>query len=268
MTSANTFKRMFEGVSLEAEDLYLLQSFQIGYMPGWVPEREFAAVLWAHPSIKRFLLKKCPSIRGFVERVMADSRPASDQRELAECSEKLVWTIADLLVYNKRPEAYDSLEFHGWDFGEITAITTLEGKIVIDGGAGTGRVTLQAAQTARQVFAVEPVARLREFIREKASGARLRNVYVVDGFLHAIPLPDAFADVLITCHALGWRMEDELRELERVVKKGGCIVHCPGTAESAGEEERHRRLISSDWCYEFYKYKAPDGWKRKYWKEL
>jgi hypothetical protein len=268
VTSVETFKRMFGGVCLEVEDLYLLESFQIGYLPGWVPEREFAAVLWAHPSIKRFLVARCPSIQVFVERVVAAHGPAPDQRELAKCTEELVWTIADLLVYNKVPEAYDGLEFHAWDFAEVTSIISLEEKVVIDGGAGTGRVALEAAETARQVFAVEPVTRLREFIREKVSKAELRNVYVIDGYLHAIPLPDGFADVLITSHALDWRLEDELREFERVVKRGGCIIHCPGTAEGAGGEALHKRLISSDWRYEFSRYKAPDGWKRKYWKQL
>lgn len=259
---------LFKGVSLEVEDLYLLEAFQIGYFPGWVPERELAAVLWAHPSIKRFLVKKCSSTADFVEQVMARYGPAASQQELTDCSEKLLWTIADILVYNKCPEAYDALEFHNWDFGEVTTITPLEQRRVIDAGAGTGRVALEAARIAREVFAIEPVARLRQFIREKASKAGLKNLFVLDGFLHAIPLPDRFADVLITSHALGWRLEEELEEFERVVKKGGFIIHCPGTTEGAREEDQHRRLVSPDWGYEFSRYKESDGWKRKYWKQL
>ena len=61
-----------------------------------------------------------------------------------------MWTIADLLVYDKCPEVYDGLEFHSWDFGELAGITPLENKVVIEGGAGTGRVTLEAALTAQQ----------------------------------------------------------------------------------------------------------------------
>jgi SAM-dependent methyltransferase len=266
MSTADTFKRMFRGVTLEVEDLYLLESFQISYFPGWVPECELAAVLWAYPSIKHFLVKKCPSITDLVEHVTAKFEPADDPQVLAAYSEELVWTIADLLVYNKCPEAYDALEFHNWDFREVTDITDLQKKITIDGGAGTGRVTLEAAHNAEQVYAVEPVARLRQFIREKAAEIGLRNVFVMDGFLHAIPLPDNFADVLITSHALGWKLEDELKEFERVVKKGGFIIHCPGTALTATEEERHSRLISPEWGYEFSRYKEADGWKRKYWK--
>jgi ubiquinone/menaquinone biosynthesis C-methylase UbiE len=266
MATADTFKQMFRGVTLEVEDLYLLESFQISYFPGWVPERELAAVLWTYPSIKQFLVKKCPSITEFVEHVTAKFEPINDPQLLAAHSEELVWTIADLLVYNKCPEAYDALDFHNWDFREVTDITSLQDKVIIDGGAGTGRVTIEAAQSASQVFAVEPVARLRQFIRDKVIEAGLNNVLVIDGFLHAIPLPDNFSDVLITSHALGWQIEQELKEFERVVRKGGCIIHCPGTAETDAEEEQHSRLISSEWGYEFSRYQEADGWKRKYWK--
>lgn len=268
MSSADAFRRMFLGVSLELDDLYLLEPFQIGYLPGWVPERALAAVLWEVPSIKRYLVKRCPAIGDWVERVMAQFGPAKDPQEVALCGDELVWTIADLLIYNKCPEAYDGLEFHQWDFGEVTKIANLEGRRVMDAGAGTGRVALEAAQTAQQVYAVEPVARLRQFIRDKAASAGLGNLFVIDGFLHAIPLPDHWADVLITSHALGWRPVAELAEFERVVKDGGFIIHCPGTAENPGEEEQHLRLISTDWGYQFSRYREADGWKRKYWKQV
>ena len=257
---------MFQGVSLDAEDLYLLEDFQISYLPGWIPEREFAALLWAYPSIKRYLVRRCPSIGGFVQRIMAEHSPASGTRELTAWADHVVWTIADLLVYNKCPEAYDQLPFHAWDFGEVTEIAELGGRVIVDVGSGTGRVALEAARTAAYVYAVEPVARLRRFIREKAADAGVTNVYVMDGFLHAVPLPDGTADVIITSHALDWQLESELCELERVASEGGTIIHCPGTAVSPGDETLHQRLVSADWGYSFAQYEAPDGWKRKYWK--
>jgi ubiquinone/menaquinone biosynthesis C-methylase UbiE len=199
---------------------------------------------------------------------MVQHGKAISQAELENSTDKVGWTIADVLVYNKYPEVYDSLEFHNWDFQEVTSITSLDKRVVIDGGAGTGRVALEAAYSARWVFAVEPVARLREFIRNKASKTGVSNVFVIDGFLHAIPLPDEFADVFITSHALGWRLEEELKEFERVVKKGGFVIHCPGTAETADEGEQHSLLISPTWGYEYSRYRESDGWKRKYWKKL
>jgi ubiquinone/menaquinone biosynthesis C-methylase UbiE len=261
------FKDMFRGVTLDLEDLYLLESFQIEILPG-ITDPELAAVLHAFPSIKRFLLTRCPGVSASIERIMKKYSPAKNDRELKKISDKLVWSIADWLVYGKCPQAYDNLDFHRWDFREVTVITPLDGKIVIDGGAGTGRVTLEAARTAGRVHAVEPVARLRQFIRDKAFEADLRNIFVTDGFLHAIPLPDNYADVLITSHALGWHLEKELKEFERVVRKGGYIIHCPGTAEVPGEEAQHYRLISPDWGYDFSRYAESDGWKRKYWKRL
>lgn len=267
MSSYTPFKDIFKKVALDIEDLYLLESFQIEMLPG-TADPDLAVVLQAYPSIKRFLIKKCPSMADHIDSILKKYSPAKDDRELAKCTDNLVWAIADWLIYGKCPEAYDKLEFHNWDFREVTIITLLDGKVVVDGGAGTGRVTLEAARTAARVYAVEPVARLRQFIRDKATEAFHNNIFVIDGFLHAMPLPDSCADVLITSHALGWHLEKELREFERVVKKGGYIIHCPGTADIPDEEAQHLRLISPDWGYDFSRYEESDGWKRKYWKQL
>ena len=120
---------------------------------------------------------------------------------------------------------------------------------------------------ARHVFAVEPVARLRRFIEAQAKQAGLSNIFVLDGFLHAIPLPDNFADVLITSRAIGWQLEDELKEAERIVKEGGVIVHCTGMAVEA-ENPIHARLTSPDWGYEVGPYQEGIDLKTKYWKHL
>jgi SAM-dependent methyltransferase len=265
--SINYFKKVYKGVILEVDDLFLLESFQIAYIPGWIPEPEFAVVLKSRPEIKRYLVKRCPEIAGFVESVLHEHGERTDLPELQDCYDTVVWTIADTLVYNKCPEVYDRLPFHGWDFAEITSLVNLKAKIIIDGGAGTGRVALEAAETAAMVFAVEPVTRRRELIRSRAKEKSFSNCYVVDGSLHHLPFPDSFADVLITSHALGWELQDELAEFERVVKKGGMIIHCPGTAVGA-EEDQHRALVESPWSYEFSTYDEADGPKRKYWKTL
>lgn len=266
MTSCR-LKKVFAGVDLDIRDLYLLEPFQIEYLPGWVPERELASVLRAHPPIDHFLRSSAPSISRFLDATKS-RYPRTCRSDLAGAEQDVVWTIADLIVYNKSPELYDSLDFHSWDFTEVTSITSLDGKVVLDVGSGTGRVALEAALTAETVFAVEPVTRLRRFVRDKAAASGRRNIRVINGFGHDVPLPDDFADVVITSHALGWSLEDELAEFERVVAPGGYIIHCPGTAEIAAEEPQHRRLIDSAWNYRFARYREADGWKRKYWKQL
>ena len=264
-------RKLFSGADLQIEDLCLLEAFQIEYLQGWVPERELASVLWAHPSIERFLREEGAGASGFLDDVKRRFGPASDVGDLANAEDVVVWTIADLLVYSECPEVYDRLPFHGWDFSEVTKVTTLDRKLVVDVGSGTGRVALEAATIADTVVAVEPVGRLREFIRDKAARRGLANVRVVEGFCHNIPLPDSFADVVITSHALGWRLEEELREFERVAVPGGYVIHCPGTAENPhnrSEIEQHERLISPYWGYEFARFRESDGGKRKYWKRV
>jgi len=257
---------MFPTEGLELEDFYLLEEFQIAYLPGWIPQGEFAVILWANPSIENFLKRKCPSISDFISQIKKENLPAKDADDLTLCIKKVINTCSDILIYNKCPAVYDNLKFHNWDFKEITSVLSLDGKIILDAGSGTGRVALEAAEYARYVFAMEPVNKLRQFIKEKTNKLKLNNIYVIDGFLHSIPLPDNFIDVLITSHALGWQLRDELVEFERVVKNRGYIIHCPGTADDPSEEEIHNELLKNS--YSFGKYKETDGWKRKYWKKV
>ncbi len=264
MSACSRFRKMFSEADIELRDMYLLEPFQISYLPGWVPEDDFACVIEQNPAIAVFLEKKYPPIAKFIKRIREEHPSAAGREDSDSCEDRLIWTIADMLVYNSCPAVYDSLEFHNWDFGEVTSITPLDNRVVIDAGAGTGRVALEAAEYAAVVYAVEPVARLREFIREKASA--ISNLYTVDGFLHRLPFPDSFADVLITSHALGWELPQELQEFQRVVRSGGCIIHCPGTSAGDGSSEIHDALVS--WGYRYEVYSEADGDKRKYWKFL
>ena len=63
-------------------------------------------------------------------------------------------------------------------------------------------------------------------------------------------------------------IDQELVEFERVVKPGGLIIHCPVTDDREHEDPLHSTLISSKGGYSFARYKAPDGNKRKYWKQV
>jgi ubiquinone/menaquinone biosynthesis C-methylase UbiE len=268
MTYEAMLREMFQGIDLDVEDIYLLDTFQISYLPDRVPQREFAAVLWANASIKRFLITKHPPLADFIEDVLARYGPAANQQELKEYSDRLVWEIADQFIYAKRPDAYDERVDHGWDFDEVTSNVPLENKVVIDAGAGTGQVAFAAAQTAGLVFAIEPNTSLRQFIREKAAKTGATNLYAIDGFLHTIPLPDGFADVLITSNAIGWQLEDELAEIERVVKRGGYAIHLAASRDDPKDSPLHSGLTSTTWQYEFARYEEPDGWKIKYWKRV
>jgi hypothetical protein len=91
-----------------------------------------------------------------------------DQDQLSEFIDFLVWTLRYILIQNKYPEEIDLRGMAGyWDLDEISSITPLNDKVVIDVGAGAGNITFTLVNHARTVFAVEPVTSLREFICKK-----------------------------------------------------------------------------------------------------
>jgi len=266
MSYEKMLRKLFHGVDLKVEDLYLLEPFQIDTLQNRVPEQEFAAVLFAYPNIKYFLINKHPPIAEYIQRVQDKHGPAANKKDLAEFCDRLIWEIAELLIYDKYPEIYDKRAIMGWDFKDITSVVSLKDKIVIDAGAGTGRVAFKAIKDADIVFAVEPCASLRCFIRKKAKKNNISNLFVVDGFLHEIPLPEGFADVLITSNAIGWKLEDELKEIERIVKPGGTVIHLGSSSNTDDPFKQH--LTKPEWQYNYSEYKKNEDIIRKYWKQI
>lgn len=266
MSYADRLKILFAGADLDIRDLFLLEAFQLKYLPERLPEKEFSAVLQAYPDIYYFMINKQPLIENQIESILDKYDPAVDKNQLKEYCDKLIWEIAELLVYVKYPELYDSRIKFSWDFKDVTSIVSLRNKTVIDAGAGTGRIAFMAANDAETVVAVEPCARLRQYIWEKAVKNSISNVFAVDGFLHAIPFPENHADVLITSNAIGWQLDDELKEIERVVKPGGYAVHLTCSQET--EDPLTPSLAKPEWQYYHSEYKIEEDIIRKYWKQI
>lgn len=128
--------------------------------------------------------------------------------------QQILQTINDLLVYAIDPAIYDAQPFLAWDSSELTSLVDFTGKLVLDIGSGTGRLALVAAHAARTVFAVEPVDNLRRYLKEKARGIGIDNLFAVDGLITEIPFPDGFADVVISGHTFGDQPQAECQEME------------------------------------------------------
>jgi hypothetical protein len=128
------------------------------------------------------------------------------------------------LGMTKAPEIWDALPWHHWEPAEIYGRVELEGRDVLDVGAGTGQVAMRCAPYAREVWALEPVARLRRYTERKIEAAGFDNVRTLDGVLEAVPLGDSSVGVAVSCSSFGWDPTGELAELERVVKPGGAIL--------------------------------------------
>jgi SAM-dependent methyltransferase len=268
MKYSKMLREQFPGITLNVEDLFHLETFQIKFLPERVPEKEFSVLLRANPCIQRFLIKKDSTIEGFINEVLKKNIELSDKNTIDELSQELLWEIADLIIYNKYPEIYYSKVDFPWRIDEIINKEELKGKVVADVGAGSGILAFLLAEYAKTVFAIEPVRVFRNFIREKADKEGFSNVYTIDGFLDSLPFPENSFDFLITSNAIGWNIDKELQEIERVVKPGGQAIHIMRIKESLYENPVHDKLISSKWKYNFQKENIKSGIKLKYTKFL
>ena len=270
MAYAQMLRERFPEITLHAEDLLLLEAFQIQYLPDRVAEKEFAILLRAYPVVHRYLVARCPSIAASLNELLdetRENRPAAGSPQAGEQIQEALWEIADLIIYNKYPELFDQKGRIHWDISEIASITSLEGKIVADVGAGSGRIAFLVSPYARSVFAIEPVTALRSFMKDKAREGKVRNMYVMDGTLDALPLPSDSLDVLITSNAIGWNLQEELKEIERVVQTGGHAIHLIHS-DPQRDNPLHESLTSEPWHYDFIQDTTEASIKTRYYKRI
>lgn len=253
-------RRLFPEISLGWEDLLLLEAFQVKYLPDRVAVKKFAILLHTYPVLHRFLVSKYPPINSFLTRILEENKPENDMEVTEEQCQEALWEIADLIIFNKSPERFDTNAPIKWDLDEIHEITSLKGKVVADVGAGSGRIAFMVALLAHTVFAVEPVTSLRSFMKKKAAEKGVENLYIIDGTLDSIPLPDHSLDILITSNAIGWNLTEELKEIGRVLKPGGYAIHLLQSDEK-DENPLHETLTSSLWNYTCMREK--DGNRKK-----
>lgn len=154
------------------------------------------------------------------EAVTADERETARRATL----DRLFWD----LTYWKTPDEYDRLTAGEQVHLGALDIARVDGAVVLDAGAGAGRVTLPLARRARLVYAMDPTPPLLALLERKLAHAHLRNVELLRGVFGSVPLPDNSVDTCIACSAFSAREacggESGLAELRRVTCAGGRIV--------------------------------------------
>lgn len=108
----------------------------------------------------------------------------------------------------------------------MQAAGPLEGRVLLDVGAGVGDRTIVYARLAAHVYALEPDPKALPILRGRIKSAGETNVTAVPGGAESIPLDDDAVDVAYATWAyfFGPGSEPGLREVERVVRPGGDIV--------------------------------------------
>ncbi len=250
---------------LSFKTLLLLERVQLSWFPGWVPEEDLAQALKANPAVEWYIRHKCPEIEGWLNWIMAKAPPRTGQKTTRQAEIAVLESIDDLAVYVTDPAVYDQQPFLNWDSQELTGTVDFTDKVVIDVGAGTGRLALAVAGLAKTVYAVEPVGNLRDYLRQKIARLGLRNVFVMDGLITCLPFPEHFTDICMGGHVYGDAPQNEYAELVRVTRPGGTILLCPGNSDV--DNPAHAFLIAHEFAWSRFE-EPGDGWKRKYWKKV
>jgi SAM-dependent methyltransferase len=114
-----------------------------------------------------------------------------------------------------------------------------EGRVVIDLGAGTGKLARLLVGHGARVLAVEPLEEMRAELE-----AVVPQAEVVAGSAEAIPLGDAMAD-LVTCgQSFHWfANEVALGEIARVLRPGGALVLIWNMRDSSDELQQRLGAI-------------------------
>lgn len=210
--------------------LLLMEGFQLDYLcrDGASIHPDLGIALRKHPAVKWYIAHLLPEHAARLERLSAQAPDVSPEAlRQSECA-VLSW-MEDFVTYTTPEFMADKCPFiYGWHKERLFEVVDLDSKRVLDVGSGNGRLTFAAAERASEVYAVEPVATLRQFMRQKCLAENIRNVRVTDGLLTSLPYPDCTFDVVLSGHVAGDDYDAELTELERVCKPGGVILDIPG----------------------------------------
>lgn len=185
-------------------------------------------------------LRETPALDGLAERIER-TLPPDDRAAFAQARQQITsgaerdsarrTILAQLfweLTYWKTPEAYERLTAGEQVHLGALDVARVDGAVVLDAGAGTGRVTLPLARRARTVYALDPAPPLLGLLEGKLAAAGLRNVEVLRGTFRRVPLLDNSVDAVVACSAFGAEEARGgrcgLQELRRVTCPGGRIV--------------------------------------------
>lgn len=219
----------------------LLERFQIALMMkscGWRNNSmewkcSMGIALNANPGVRWYLERRCPECAEIIAKLIAAAPQVTDAQQVREAEIYALGSVEDFTTYTTPEIMADKCDFiRGWDKARLFELADLHGKIVLDVGAGSGRLTFAAAEKAAWVYASEPVGTLREYMRDKIKAEGIKNVRVLDGLLPDLPFPDDIFDIVMSGHVVGDDWEPEIAELTRVCKPGGWLLDCPGDSET------------------------------------
>ncbi len=142
-------------------------------------------------------------------------------------------------IYRRQAGKYEALvsreDYQGNLLPALEQIVPLRDKVVVDLGAGTGRLACLLAPLAASVLACDASGAMLSVAAKKLQAGGPGNWLTAVADHRAIPLPNAVADVALSgwsiCYLVVWnetRWQAELgrglEEMQRLVRPGGYLV--------------------------------------------
>jgi SAM-dependent methyltransferase len=165
-----------------------------------------------------------------------------------------VKTVPRRLTFGAHADAYERARPE-WPEAAARWLVPEVAELVVELGAGTGKLTRALAALGVRVVAVEPDPRMLAVLRE----AGLEGV---EGSAEAIPLGTGEADAIVAGSALHWfDLDAALPEFHRVLRSGGRFAF--GWNH---RDVRHPTIaVMSDVIYSSRPSRQTSGWQRRDW---
>lgn len=176
-------------------------------------------------------------------------------------------------IYKSDGDHYEALiareDYQGNILCALREITSLENRVVLDLGAGTGRLACMLAPYVSHIRAFDVSEEMLRVCREKLSASGLSNWQVDVADHRQLPLRDHSADLAVSgwsvsylavWHPDSWRTELEkwLGEMKRVLRAGSFMV----LFESLGTG--NESPVKLDHLREFYPWLNEAGFRNKW----
>lgn len=142
-------------------------------------------------------------------------------------------------IYKTEGDKYEALiareDYQGNIMKSLREITPLEDRIVLDLGAGTGRLACMLAPHVPRIRAIDISEEMLRVCREKFTASRLTNWQVDVADHRQLPVDDASADLAVSSWSVAYlavwnpetakaELEKWLGEMKRVLRPNSYIV--------------------------------------------
>jgi len=208
-------------------------------------------ILEYYPAIKWYFIQKCPKIENRIDELIKNV-PENLSNDIIRKSELFFLDAQDSFVVYIYPKIMEELDYiKHWKTETLTSMVDFKNKIVLDIGSGTGRLAFSVANIAKEIYAIDPVERLREYLRQKRDNLGIKNMKISDGTIEEIPFLDNSFDIVMSGHVMGDDYDKEMDEMTRVIKNGGFILTCIG--EDDCKRELNKDMVRLGFEHIYYK---------------